>query len=112
MAINKDSNGFTFGFAAIMVIVVGAVLSITAISLKPRQKENMRQEKMKNIMMAIGAMDRSSNMAEAPALFDKYVKEQVVVNASGEVIEGNAFEVDVRKEYKSLPFEERNYSLV
>jgi Na+-transporting NADH:ubiquinone oxidoreductase subunit C len=111
MAINKDSNGFTFGFAAIMVVVVGAVLSITAISLKPRQKENMRQEKMKNIMMAIGAMDRSSNMAEAPALFDKYVKEQVVVNASGEVIEGNAFEVDVRKEYKSLPFEERNYPL-
>jgi len=111
MAINKDSNGFTFGFAAVMVIVVGAVLSITAMSLKPQQKENLRQEKMKNILMSIGAMDRSSNMAEAPELFEKFVKEQVVLDAKGQVKGDNAFIVDVKKQYKSMGFEERDYPL-
>lgn len=111
MAINKDSNGFTFGFAAVMVIVVGSVLSITAMSLKPQQKENLRQEKMKNILMTIGAMDRSSNMAEAPGLFEKFVKEQVVLDAEGQVKGDNAFGVDVKKQYKSMGFEEREYPL-
>jgi len=101
MAINKESNGYTFGFAIAMVAVVGAVLSIAAMSLKAPQQENQRQEKMKNILMTIGAMDADSDMAQAPTLFDQHVKRQQVLNYQGSLVDGiQAFEVDVRKEYK------------
>ena len=35
MAINKESNGFTFGFAILLVVVVGTVLALLAMGLKP-----------------------------------------------------------------------------
>lgn len=112
MAINKDSNGFTFGFAAILVVAVGAILSITAISLKPKQTENQRQEKMKNILMTVGAMDRNSDMTTAPELFEKHVKNQYVLDFDGNLKDGLvAFDVDVMKENRSLPKEERSYPM-
>ena len=45
MAINVNSNGYTFAFAAFMVVVVAAVLSFIATSLKPMQSENIEKEK-------------------------------------------------------------------
>lgn len=112
MAINKDSNAYTFGFAAVLVILVGAILSFTAVSLKPKQVENQNQEKMKNILMSVGAMEASSDMKEAPELFKKFVKEEVVLDSKGQIVDGlKAFDVDVQKEFKSKPFEERNYPL-
>ena len=46
MAINKESNGFTFGFAIIMVAVVGTILASLAMGLKP-QKRKMKKLKRK-----------------------------------------------------------------
>ncbi len=105
MAIDKNSNGFTFGFAIAMVVIVGAILSVLAMSLKPKQKENLSQEKMKNILTSAGIMTSDQDMAEAPSLFDQYVKDQYILDASGQVIEGSdlsAFDIDVRKQYKKL----------
>lgn len=42
---NVNSNGYTFGFAAIMVVVVAASLSAVATSLKPMQDKNVELEK-------------------------------------------------------------------
>ena len=53
MAIDKDSNAFTFTFSVIMVIVVGSALSIVAMALKPYQQENIKKEKMKDILESI-----------------------------------------------------------
>ncbi len=118
MAINKDSNGFTFGFAIVMVVLVGTVLAVAAISLKPYQDENKRQEKMKDIMRSAGAMTEDDDMANAPLLFEQYVKEQIVLNSLGEPIESDveAFKIDTRKEYKEVKAraraaEERSYPL-
>ncbi|MBD79466.1 MAG: NADH:ubiquinone reductase (Na(+)-transporting) subunit C [Crocinitomicaceae bacterium] len=100
MALDKNSNGYTFGFAIVMVIVVGAVLSIAAIQLKPFQDKNISQEKMQNILYSISV---ECSRDEAPDLFEKYVTEQVVINSKGEPIEGvKAFDVDVQKQYKEL----------
>ena len=44
---NRDSNAYTFGFAAAMVVVVASVLAFTASSLKDLQQENVRKEKCK-----------------------------------------------------------------
>ena len=43
MDVNK--NSYTFGFAAVMVIIVAALLSVAAISLKPYQDRNIELEK-------------------------------------------------------------------
>ena len=47
---NRDSNIYTFGFAAVMVVIVASVLAFTSSSLKDLQNENIRNEKMKNIL--------------------------------------------------------------
>ena len=39
MAINKDSNGYTFGFAITMVVVVGAILAAICDSNETIQRQ-------------------------------------------------------------------------
>ena len=51
---NRDSNSYTFLFAAIMVFVVASSLAFTATSLKSKQDENVRKEQMQNILSTIG----------------------------------------------------------
>lgn len=109
MAIDKNSNGFTFGFAIGMVVVVGTILSITAMSLKPAQDENIKREKMQNILKAINVeVERD----EAPGVFNEYVKERITISFDGDEIasvEGeidkmdktDAFNIDVKKDYKA-----------
>ena len=47
---DRNSNAYIFTFSVVMVIVVAVVLSSLATSLKPMQSENVRQEKMQNIL--------------------------------------------------------------
>ena len=54
IVMNRDSNGYTFLFAAAMVLVVASTLAFTASSLKSLQEENVRKEKMQNILSTIG----------------------------------------------------------
>lgn len=107
--VNKtNSNSYTFIFAIIMVVVVGVVLAFAATSLQPLQYENMRQEKMQNILATIGIQ---TDRAGAQKLFDQYITEQLVLNNQGEVKEGvNAFDVDLAKELKKKD-EEQNFPL-
>jgi hypothetical protein len=46
IVMNRDSNGYTFLFAAAMVLVVASTLAFTASSLKSLQADNVRKEKM------------------------------------------------------------------
>lgn len=100
MALNKNSSGYTFGFAIAMVVIVGAILSIAAMGLKPFQDKNVELEKKQNILSSINVIcDRD----EASELFSKHVIEQVVIDVNGEVLQGiSAFDVDVKKQYKEL----------
>ncbi|MFA7274872.1 MAG: NADH:ubiquinone reductase (Na(+)-transporting) subunit C [Crocinitomicaceae bacterium] len=117
MAINKDSNGYTFGFAIAMVIVVGTALSLLAIGLKPYRDANGIQKKQLEILSAFLDLDAEKisrkNVAEK---FDEYVNldEAVVLDRNGKIKEGvNAFDIDVQVEYKDkkLKDEDKNYPL-
>ena len=103
--VNKtNTNSYTFIFAVIMVVVVGVVLAFAATSLQPLQYENMRQEKMQNILATIGIQ---TDRAGAEDLFQQYIKEQLVLSKEGEVKEGvSAFEVDLAKELKKKDTEQ------
>lgn len=119
MAINKNSNAFTFGFAITMVVVVGLVLSVLSMGLKPFQVKNEADKKRMDILTAIGVeVDRTN----AEELFEKYVVERVVIDYNGNEIsnstgkidtqdENDAFNVDIRSEYRdrTISPEERRY---
>ena len=94
---NKDSNGFTFGFATIVVVVVAVLLSVAAIGLGPYQARNVRLEKMQNILSSIGI---TAEPAEVEKLFNQLVKDQLVLDIKGNQVKGDvsAFDVDLKKE--------------
>lgn len=120
MAINKESNGYIIGFAAVLVIVVGGLLAFIAMSLKPYQNANLENEKKQFILKAINV---KVSRDEAGNQFDKYVKKRVIMSHSGEILsevtgeinkqnEKDAFNVDLLKEYKSIAkAEDRNYPI-
>lgn len=105
---DRNSNLYTFIFAIVMVIVVAAALAFTATSLKPLQADNVRKEKMQNILSTIG-VDVSRD--EAANSFDQFVKERLALNADGTVNESvDAFTVDLMKETKK-PSEQQAYPI-
>ncbi len=107
MALDVNKNSYTFFFAAIMVLVVAALLSFAATSLKPMQDENVEREKMQNILASISVeVERDGAAAE----YDKYIKQELVIR-NGKVAEGvDAFTVEMSKEV-AKPVEERNAPL-
>lgn len=108
-SVNKtNSNGYTFLFSVIMVLVVASVLAFTATSLQPIQKENVRQEKMQSILATIGV---ETDRAGAEELYDQYITDEVTLDYKGEEREDvDAFTVDLAKELKRSD-EEQNFPL-
>lgn len=97
--VNKtNTNSYTFIFAIVMVIVVASVLSFTATSLQPTQRENVRLEKMQSILNTIGIdVERSG----AEELYNQYITQAITLRSDGSVDEDvNAFDVDLAKEIK------------
>ena len=79
---NRDSNLYTFLFATIMVFVVATVLAFTSQSLKDLQSENVRKEKMQNILSTVGiTTDRDG----AEELFNKYIDDQLAIQNDGSI---------------------------
>ncbi|QED36239.1 Na(+)-translocating NADH-quinone reductase subunit C [Antarcticibacterium arcticum] len=108
-SVNKtNSNAYTFIFAIVMVVVVGSILAFAATSLQPTQYENMRQEKMQNILATVGV---ETERSEAEGLYRQYITEEIVLDSNGDVKEGvKAFDVDLAKEIKRKK-EEQNFPL-
>lgn len=102
--INKQSNVYTIVYITVMVIVVGAALAFTSMSLKDRQNENAQADKKSQILQAVHiSTTRNSVIAD----FDRYIVGQQVVNSLGEEIPGaTAFDIDVAAEAKK-PIDER-----
>ena len=96
---NRDSNIYTFGFAAVMVIIVASVLAFTSSSLKDLQNENIRNEKMKNILSTVGV---DVSREDAQEYYDRIITQQIAVKSDGSVNSAlNPFEdIDLVKEIK------------
>jgi len=110
------SNGYIFRYAGIMVIVAAALLSTAAMLLKPFQERNVAIDKMGGILASAQIPD--VNAKNAIKLFNEYVKEEIVINQDGDVVESytqnkkedaKAFNIDMKAElYKKSqgkPFE-------
>lgn len=101
MAVDVNSNKYTFLFATGMVIVVASLLALASESLKPMQKKNVANEKRQNILSSIGVEVEAS---KAEAAYDENLVEALVLDANGEVVAEPAvaaFDIDVLKDYKA-----------
>ncbi len=100
MDVNK--NSYTFLFAGIMVVVVAAVLSFTATTLKPFQEKNVEMEKMQNILSSI---EINKTREESAEVYPEYITEELVLQ-NNQLKEGlDAFTIDMAKEAKKAPLE-------
>ncbi len=111
MALDKNSNGFTIGFAVILVAVVGALLAAVSVGLKDLQDKNQEDKKRMDIL---GAIKPSEDITRdnAADLYNKYVKEAIIISGKDKG-KMEAFKVDVKKEFrdKTLASDDRNYPL-
>lgn len=85
-----------------MVVVVAAILSFAATSLKPMQDNNVRLEKMQNILSSINV---EVSRDEAEGVYSDYVKKEVVISNSKEISGVAAFDVELSKEVVKDPME-------
>ena len=105
---NRDSNAYTFLFATLMVLVVASSLAFTASSLKDKQNENVRKEKMQNILSTIGI---STDRDKAEGLYNQYIKQELALIKDGSNDETvNAFEIEMATETKK-PLEQQRFPL-
>ncbi|PIF06714.1 MAG: NADH:ubiquinone reductase (Na(+)-transporting) subunit C [Draconibacterium sp.] len=99
---NRNGNTYTVLYAAIMVVLVAAILASISMALKPRQVRNAEIEKKQNILASVNIESSTNNVEK---LYDEKVVNQYVVNTQGEKVDGDAFSLDLKKEF-SKPEEE------
>jgi len=95
---NTNSNKYTILYATVMVVVVAALLSFTALQLKPLQQKNKKVEKMQYILRSVNIASTTENAQE---LYKKYIVEVFAVNSEGKkVIEdpNKSFNLAIKKE--------------
>ena len=86
MALNKESNGFTFGFAIVLVVALGVILAALAEGLKPRKLGNIRVKKQIDILSAMMDVEKEGiDRTNADKVFADYVdlKKAVILNNLG-----------------------------
>jgi len=96
---NRESNSYTFLFIGIMIVGIASILAYTSQTLKPLQKENIRKEKMQNILSTVGV---NVPPEEAEELYNQYVIEELSLRNDGTVNENlNPFsDINLAKELK------------
>ncbi len=92
---DRNSNTYTFLYAAIMVILVAAVLASVSMALKPMQKKNVEIEKKQNILASVNI---ESTAETAEAIYAEKIVAEYVVSTKGEKVEGDAFTTNLKKE--------------
>lgn len=105
MDVNK--NSYTFMFAAVMVVIVAALLSYAATTLKPFQDKNVEMEKMQNILSSIAIETSREGAAE---IYPTYITDQLVIRNNTLVDGVDAFNLDMAKEIRKS-ISERNAPL-
>lgn len=109
MAFNKNSSTFTFTFATIMVVIVGTILAVVSMALKPQQQANEANKKRMDILKSVGIESTSSDAAE---IFSKIIVERTSFDNKGNIIKQmdgaidptdktDPFNIDVKKDYKN-----------
>ncbi len=103
---NTSSNGYTLGFLAVMVIVVGGALAFISSALQPTIDANQELDRRKKIMKSILSLTEEQ---EGEMLTEEFVNSSydekvtgILVNYAGDVVEESIpAKYDFRKDMKN-----------
>lgn len=99
----RQSNSYIVIFALGLCIVVGGLLSLAAVGLRPAQQKAEALDRKKQILGAVLPDVGERPAKEINQLYDERV-ESLVVNYEGEPVEGSVAEaVEIGREYKKKP---------
>ena len=104
---NKNSNTYQILYAAVMVLLVGSLLALIYMALKPKQNENIANDTRKQILSALHIAP--GNDGEVKDLYERYIIQDLLVDGEGNITDSTknvAFEVPMKKNVK-LPAAER-----
>jgi len=104
MSSNKETFGKTIGFVFVVCLVCAALVSISAVSLKPLQTANKLLDKQTKILETAGLLEAAGD--DIVGTYNQRVDAKMISLATGKVIEGdvNTFEerADARDANKSF----------
>lgn len=104
---NKQSNIYTLLYIIALVLLVGTALAITTLSLRDRQQENVKADKMRQILASVHVTAPEDSILYT---FDHLIAKQLMVNVDGTSTTGDAFAVDMASNAK-LPSDTRQLPL-
>ena len=106
---SRDSNLYTFLFVGIMIVGIASILVYTSQTLKPMQDENVKNEKMQNILSTVGI---NVSREEAEKSYKKYIVEELALKIDGSINENiNPFsDLNLAKELKK-DYEDQHFPL-
>lgn len=99
---NKQGNTYTIIYITILVCVVGAVLAWVALALKSKQDDNIKVDKMQQMLSSIRVSSTKDNAID---LYNQYITDSYIINSKGEKQDGEAFDVSIAGEIKKTPDE-------
>lgn len=102
----EHSNKYIFIYSLVMVVLVAVALTIVAVQLKPAQDDNIRIEKMQNILSSVNVPVAEIPKNQVIDVYQKYVKTAFAVNNKGEVVETDpekVFKIELANELKKDP---------
>ncbi len=90
MKFNINSTGYVFGFAAVVCIVCGVLLSAVSEGFREKQELNFDLDIKKNILKAVVLKEPIPAQAKGPDVLKVYENkiEEVVIDKDGNVVEG------------------------
>ncbi|WP_440877518.1 Na(+)-translocating NADH-quinone reductase subunit C [Thalassotalea sp. PLHSN55] len=98
MSSNKESFGKTVGFVALVCLVCAALVSVSAVKLKPLQVENKLLDQQTKILEAAGLLaETDGSKSSIQALYADKVEARMIDLDSGEFIDGNPLMFDERR---------------
>ena len=74
---NKQGNLYTIIYIVVLVVLVGAALAFTSISLKDRQQANADADKMRQILASVNINPEKSDIISD---YNKYITDAFVVD--------------------------------
>lgn len=99
---NKNSNIYQILYASVMVLIVGTVLAFIYMALKPKQDENIANDKRKQILSAVHMTPASDDAINET--YDKYIVAGYLIDENGNISDSTknvAFDVDMKNNVKA-----------
>ncbi|TRX55779.1 Na(+)-translocating NADH-quinone reductase subunit C [Thalassomonas sp. M1454] len=97
MSSNKETFGKTLGFVVVVCLVCAALVSVSAVQLKPLQTANKLLDKQTKILEAAGLLEIGAKDGIVPT-YNKFVEAKMIDLATGQYIDGNPDMFDERRD--------------